>query len=87
MRWNSTISGSMALIQQRPAGHRRHQAATGGNPGVKNSCCYAHRVTLQVAQRGPGVDSRLDTAKKSSNRRVDADRPRLLAVLRDVVAR
>ena len=33
--------------------HRRHQAASGGNPGVKSSCCYAHRVTVQVAQRGP----------------------------------
>ena len=33
--------------------HRRHQAAPGGNPGVKSSCCYAHRVTVQVAQRGP----------------------------------
>ena len=33
--------------------HRRHQAAPGGNPGVKSSCCYAHRVTVQVAQRSP----------------------------------
>src|SRR6202140_2386423 len=60
--------------------HRRHQAAPGGNPGVKSSCCYAHRVTVQVAQRGPRlrpVDSRLDTAKICSDRRVDADRPRL----------
>jgi hypothetical protein len=35
--------------------HRRHQAAPGGNPGVKSSCCYAHRVTVQVAQRGPSL--------------------------------
>src|SRR3954454_7097854 len=33
--------------------HRRHQAAPGGNPGVKSSCCYAHRVTVQVARRSP----------------------------------
>jgi len=37
--------------------HRRHQAAPGGNPGVKSSCCYAHRVTVQVAQRGPSLRS------------------------------
>jgi hypothetical protein len=35
--------------------HRRHQAAPGGNPGVKSSCCYAHRVTVQVAQRDPSL--------------------------------
>jgi hypothetical protein len=22
---------------------------------VKSSCCYAHRVTVQVAQRGPSL--------------------------------
>ena len=63
--------------------HRRHQAAPGGNPGVKSSCCYAHRVTVQVAQRGPRlrrIDSRPDTAKICSDRRVDADRRRLRAV-------
>jgi hypothetical protein len=34
---------------------RRRQAAPGGNPSVKSSCCYAHRVTVQVAQRGPSL--------------------------------
>ena len=46
--------------------HRRHQAAPGGNPGVKSPCCYAHRVTVQVAQRGRAcarVDSGLDKQK------------------------
>ena len=37
--------------------HRRHQAAPVGNPGVKSSCCYAHRVTVQVARRGPRLGS------------------------------
>jgi hypothetical protein len=35
--------------------HRRHQAAPDGNPGLKNSCCYTHRATVHVAQRGPEV--------------------------------
>ena len=33
--------------------HRRHQAAPGGDPGVRSACCCALRVTVQVAQRGP----------------------------------
>src|SRR5882672_7877417 len=33
--------------------HRRHQAAPGGNPGLKSSCRHAHRVSVQVARRGP----------------------------------
>jgi transposase len=33
--------------------HRRHQAAPGGNSGLKSSRCYALRVTVRVAQRGP----------------------------------
>jgi len=46
---------------------------------VKSSCCYAHRVTVQVAQRGRAcarVDSGLDKAKICSDRHVDADSPR-----------
>src|SRR3984957_2705800 len=44
--------------------HRRHQTAPDGNPGVKSSCCYAHRVTVQVTQRlAPRVDSGLDKKK------------------------
>ena len=33
--------------------HRRHQAAPGGDPGVRSACCCASCVTVQVAQRGP----------------------------------
>ena len=50
---------------------------------MKSSCCYAHRVTVQVAQRGPSlrrVDPGLDKAKICSDRRIDADGPRLGAV-------
>jgi hypothetical protein len=35
--------------------HRRHQPGPGGNPDVKSLCCYAHRVSVQVAQRGPSL--------------------------------
>src|SRR5258705_13406048 len=33
--------------------HRRHQAAPGGNPGLKSLCRHAERVTVQVGRRGP----------------------------------
>jgi len=52
------VATEMALNVLQPHArheHHRHQAAPGGNPSVKSSCFYAHRVTVQVAQRGPSL--------------------------------